>query len=395
MLFANDQLIDLNTIKLNDGKFYQGQDEIKTLIAGAWKEIEDRFFSKGESVVFKTPGIKSGGGKGNQGYSYPRGVSHKTRKGKINIVWAEDVEERGGKKYYSPVSKRIDVTKKTLTLGQDDIEEILYMFLFNPMVIRPGKLSGKTYLEDKEADAVKYAESETNAAVISYWLFREESPFFASQPKLATLCLAWGVNPDGKSVNYLKQLLAEAVKKAEKRNEIEFNLKAFNSVCEKIKDGQSTRDVDAMALIQQCIIKRIIRFDDERFAWTLLGLDGKQVIKTILKVPPQQVGVSKALLKAHLVKSPDEYEMLRSAAGNEPVVTKHDRVLLSVALPEPDQITEDFLASDLSWADKKALYKYLGHDPRSANLEQIAPVLSEYFILQKRTVPWEIKPGKE
>jgi len=392
MYWINNQPLSWDTIKLQDGKWYSGPDEIKTLLANTWREIEQKFFHNGESVIFNTPGMLTAGrGKGNQGYAYPRVVRHRTKKGPATIAWADEKKEnKDGTITYSPISKVVSPDKRCMRLGEDDIEEIIWMILFNPFVVKPGNPTGRTFLEDKEADALKYAESETNSAVISYWLFREESPFYNSPQKLSTLCLAWGVNPEGKSITYMKQLLAEAVKKAEKRGELEFNLKAFNSVCEKIKDGQDTRTVDALALIQLCINKHVIRLDNETFRWTLLGLDGKTVIKTVCKIPPQSIGQAKGILKAHLIANPDDYSMLSAAANNEPMEGKNDRVILSAPMPSPEEITEDYLTNDLSWAEKKRVYRLLGHEPRSATLEQIMPILIEYFIIQKKTVPFEV-----
>ena len=389
MFYINDQYLDLNTIKLADGSFYSGSDEVRMKISQAWQEIEKRFFRTGEPVVFKTPGIMSGNGKGTRGYSYPRGVSINTRKGKIKVVWCEDVTETNGKKVYSPVCKRITVNEKYMTLTEDKIEEILFMFLFNPNVLSAHNPIGRTYLEDKEAEAQKYEETETNAAVISYWLFREESPFYKDEDKLSTLCLAWGIHPDGKSLTYRKQLLSEAVKAAERRNEIEYNLKAFNNACEKLKDGQDTRGIEVLALIQRCISARTIRLDAEGFRWTMLGTDGKTVVKTICKVPPQQLSMAKTILRNYLISNPDEYSMLSSTVTGEPVETKHDRVILSVPIPE--EVDENFIKNELTWPDRKQLWRWFGNDIRDCTDAKCVPLLIEKLVLNKVTVPHEVK----
>lgn len=393
MPFAiNDQIIDLQTIKMPDGSYYFGNDETRALLSGAWQELDRRFWNKGEPVVFKTPGIKSGAGKGNQGYSYPRAVSHKTKRGKVTVVWYEDIKEEGGKKVYTPVCGKVGVNDKTITLQPEDIEKALFMFLFNPMVMKPGRMTGKTYLEDKEEDAKKYAEAETNSAVISYWLYREESPFYLDKSKLDTLALAWGVNPANKSIPYVKQLLAEAVKTCERRNDIEFNLKAFDSACEKLKGGEDVVNIEVLALIQKCISAKTIWFSQQEFKWQLLGIDQRTPIKTICKVPPQSINQARNILRSHLINNREDYQILESAVMGDMAPSKNDRVLLSVSLP--DVIDENFIRNELSWPDRKALYAYFGFDPKGAKDEVIVPVLCEKLILNNVKVPFAIKPTK-
>jgi hypothetical protein len=391
--YINHQILDFATLRNSQGEWVQTTDEVKRMIQGAWKELWERFWKLGQPVVFITPGIKTQGGKGNQGYAYPRVVSVKTKRGNMHVAWADDVQEEGGKKVYSPLSKGIRMNEKTLQLSETEMEEAIFMFLFNPSVIKPGRLGGKTFLQDLEAEAVKYAETETSAAVVSYWLFRPESPFFANITKLSAMCLAWGVNPDGKSIPYLKQQLAEAIKHFEKKGDKEYGLNAFNTVCEKLKDGQDTREFDTQALIQKAIIRRVIRFDKDKFEWVLLGLDGKTKVKTICKVPPQQEGTAKSILKRRLIESPDDYDMIVSsmATGDEEVELRGDKVRVSVALPDPDDMTEAFITTTLSWHDRKRLFKALGEDPQFKKDDEITPKLIEYFVIQKRTVPFEVK----
>ena len=387
-IYIQDQILDLNTIRLQDGTWYKGVDEVKQLLSNTWREVDERFFKKGLKVVFRTPSIRSGNGKGNQGYSYPRAVSYKTRKGKVKIAWADDKKEVDGQIVYSPILKRIGVDQKTMVLDENDIEEILFMLLFNPNVVTPQRPSGRTFLEDLEAEALKYEESETNAATLSYWLFRKESPFYADDKKLNVLCLAYGINPENKSTVYKKQLLAEAVKRAERKNELEYNLKAFNNMCEKLKDGQETREIEIMALIQKAINGRAIKFDPDKMAWVLLGIDGN-FIKIICRVPPQLLATNKVVLKKHLMESRDDVQVLQSAVNEEPQPSKMDRALLQAPLPE--EITEEYIESTMTWPDKKAIYKFIGYEPRNATAAQINPVLVDYFITQGKTIPFEVK----
>jgi len=388
MIYVSHQVLDLNTIKMNRDDYYTGPDEIKSMFVGAMREIDEKFFNKNLPVIFKTPSIRTGIGKGSMGYGLPRAVFHKTKKGQVPIAWADNVGMENGKPVYTPVTKKIGLNQRTLTLGPDDIEFILWMMLFNPNLKSPTNPSGITYLEDKEAEAMEYEQSETSAAVISYWLFRKESPFYASDIMISTLCLAWGVNPENKSITYKKQLLAEAVKKAEKKNDIEFNFNAFNGICEKLKDGQDTNEVDALALAQKCINKKVIRFDQDKLAWMLLGIEGN-TIKTICKVPPQMISTARNVLKRHLLGAPDDVQTLQSALLDDAPPSKHDRVLLGAALPE--DVTVEYIQNEMSWPDKKALYKFLGHEPRNKTMEDIHPVLIEYFVVNKRTVPWDLK----
>lgn len=391
MIFINENALDLNTIKLPNGTYYSGADEIKLMFAGAWEEIDKKFFYKGQKVIFKTPGIKSGNGKGNQGYGMPRVVKYKTRKGMATIAWADDIIKENNKVRYSPILKRIGLNEKTLILGPEDIEQVLFMFLFNPEMNSVKNPLGSTFLEDKEAEAMKYAEKETQSAVVSYWLFREESPFYSNETRISTLCLAWGINPENKSIIYKKQLLAEAIKSSEKKNDPEFNLKAFNKICEKMKDGQDTKEIEVMALIHKCVLNNVIKFDKDKLAWVLLGPEGKS-LKTICKVPPPMVNVSKNVIKKYLLTAPDDVQVLQAAADMDSLDMNSDFVELSVPLPDPEEMTEEFITGDsLSWHDKKALFKFLGNDTKHATKETIHPILIEYFVLNKRTVEFKVK----
>ena len=99
----------------------------------------------------------------------------------------------------------------------------------------------------------------------------------------------------------------------------------------------------------------------------------------------------KALLKNHLLSSPDDFYMLQAATGAEPEPSRLDRVLLSA--PLPDDITEEYITSVMSWPDRKRLYMFIKNvtDISGVTKEVIHPVLIEYFVLQKRTVPFEVK----
>ena len=95
MYWINHQPLSWDTIKLQDGKWYTGLDEIKTLLANTWREVEQKFFRNGEPVIFNTPGMLTAvRGKGNQGYSYPRVVRYKTKKGPVTIAWADEKKEK-------------------------------------------------------------------------------------------------------------------------------------------------------------------------------------------------------------------------------------------------------------------------------------------------------------
>lgn len=390
--YINGQILDFNTLRKPAGGWYDGDEEIKKIIAGAWQELHTKFWSKGLPAVFITPGIRSGGIKGNQGYSVPRSVAVKTKKGNITVAWAEEVKEENGRKVYMPVSERIRIEDRTLMLSETEIEKAIWMHAFNPARIGDGRIGGKTFLQDLEAEALKYAETETNAAVISYWLFRQESFLFTNEIKLSVLCLAYGINPDGKSLAYKKQLLAEAVKKAEKHSDPEFGLNAFNRMCEQMKDGQDTRLVDCQALVQKASNRRVIKFDEDKFEWQLLAEDGKTKVKTICKVNPQQKTNAKVILRQKLMESPDEYDMIAMALSTDEEVSelRGDKVKVSTALLDPADMSESFITGTLTWHDRKRLYQALGHDPRSKTDAEITPVLIEYFVLQRRTLPFYV-----
>jgi hypothetical protein len=387
--FVNHTILDLNTVKLPNGDFYVGTDEIKMKFAEAWKELEKRFWNKGEDVIFVTPGIKSGSGKGNQGYWAPRVVNVNTKKGSVRIAWADDMKVEGGQTVYTPISFRIGVNEKVLTCTKDDLEVALFMFMFNNEVISETRPQGRTYLQDFEAEAKKYEETETNAAIISYWLFRKESPFYMDEVRISTLCLAWGVNPENKSNTYRKQLLAEAVKKNDRLKNPEFDMKAFDTICRKLSEGQDIRDVEIMSLIQKCIIRKVIRYDDQKFAWVFLGMDGN-ILKTICKVPPQNVSKNRDLLKKHLIGNPDDVETLLASIGGEPTPSRFDEVALTKALPE--DVTREYIEKDMGWTDMKKIYVFITQENTTGMAkEQIIPRLIEFFVVQKKTIPWRLK----
>ena len=398
MYYIGDQLLDFNTIKTVDpgtGRvaYYNGGDEVRLKIAAAWREIDERFLNKGQPVVFKTPGLRIEGTlKGKMGYSYPRSASVKTKKGKVIVRWCEEVVEEGGKKVYKPVNAKVNKERRIITLRENDIEEILWMFLFNPHVVGPNNPSGMTFIEDKEKDAEKYAASETSNAVIAYWLFHNTSPFYADNDKLDTLCLAWGIDSEGKSIAYKKQLLAEAVKKGEKANNPERNQKAFNDVCSRMKDGQDTRLVEMDALIQRCIGRKIIRLDTERFVWAILAEDGYTMQKTICKVPPQSMTHAKSILRQFLITNPDDAQILYSAIREEPRNDRMERLTLTMALPPPGEIDENYIRTELPVnSDMRKLWGYFGMDPKRFNKEDCSTLLIEKLVLNRIEVPHDVK----
>jgi len=386
MFYINHQPLDFVTLRPS-GNWYSGDDEIKKLLSNTWRELEQRFFAKNLPVVFKTPSIRSGQGKGSGGYSYPRVVSYKTkRSGMVIIAWADNQINEGGHITYKPLTRKIWINEKSLTLSENDIEEAIFMYLFNPNMRTEKNPAGITYLEDKEQEARQYEETEQSSAVISYWLYRKESPFYADEKTIGTLCLAWGINPEGRSITYRKQLLAEAIKKAERKNDLEFNLAAFNTHCEKLKDGDDT-DTEIMALIQKCIINRVIRFDEDKISWMLLGNEG-QLLKTICKVPPQMISSAKQILKRHLVQHTDDIHTLESSLSDDATPSSVDECILSE--PLPDIITDDHIVNKMSWIDRKAIYKYFGRSSRGKTADQIHPELIELLIVQKRPVKYRV-----
>lgn len=390
-IYINGDPLDLRTLRNDDGKFIalDSTDEIKKLFCDAWKELDYRFWSKNIPVEFRTPSIMSGGGPGNRGYSYPRSLNYKTKKrGTVNIAWADERVSEDGKLVYKPVSRLIGVNEKTLLLDQDDVEEALFMWLFNPMVVRKDNPSGMTFLVDREEDARVYAEKETKSAVIAYWLYREESPLYENDKAIGTLCLAYGISPENKTITYQKQLLSNAVKNAEAHKDPEFGFNGFNSICEKLRDGQDTKDVDTLALIQRCTNAHIIEYDKDKLVWVLLDEQSRPV-KTICKVPPQQVSSSRLVLKRHLMASADDFSTLVSAAGGDPRPAKSDKIALSIGLP--DELTEDWIENTMPWPDKKKVYTFIKGDGTHATKETVVPTLIEYFITQKKTIQWELK----
>jgi hypothetical protein len=386
----NGVYCDLNQIGRNESGQWPDfrKEEVKQLLSNAWQEIDRKFFSKNLPVVFRTPGIKSGMGKGSQGYSYPRSTWVKTKsQGRIRVSWYDTKETKDNVTEYKPAGKRIGMEEKTLTLGPNDIEEVLFMWLFNPNVVMPGgRMNGKTFLEDREMEAMKYEEAETAASAVSYFLFFKESPFYSDEDKIDKLCLAWGIDPSNKTITFRKQLLAEAVKKGEKNKELDFNFAAFNKRCEQLRDGNDTRELDTMALIQKAINRAVIKFDKDKIEWQLIGIDGNS-LKTICKVPPQSIDKAKVVLRRHLIENPENVEYIKIGLDEPQAPSRHDRVKLKENLPEV--VDEEYILNVMTWPTKKALYQYLGYDARAKTMADIHPVLIEHYVTKGLTVPFE------
>lgn len=392
-IYINHQYVSLETIKSRDGKFYDGPEEIKRLLADTWREFDRRFFSKGLKCVFITPGIRTGIGKGNRGYSMPRVVQHKTSRGFITVAWADDLKTENGKHIYNPIGFSINEVRRTMTLDQSDIEQILFMYLFNPSMIRPGKLGGKTYLEDKEQEAIDFAMKEVANAVVAYWLYREESPLFDNEEKLATLSRVYGINPTGKSNIYIKQLITEAVRRFENRNDPEFNMKAFDKYCSRIVAGFDTIDIEAINLVAKGSLAGVVRFNTEKLVWELMSNDGKP-IRMICRVPPQQGVLDKAkkVLRDHLINSSADMDILRSALNIETEEGRFDKVKISI--PIPDDVDEAWLNNELTdFNDIRRIYNYIQGDTQGAkgkSRKDIMPVLIDYFVTNRQKIPFVV-----
>ena len=389
MIDINGNYLDLNTIKLADGTFYSGTDEVKTMIAECYREMEKRFFRKNEPVIFITPGIKSGNGEGNRGYGFARSAIVKTKKGAIPVTWYDTKSTENGRTKYGPVIEH--VRNRSISLYEHDIEKILFMSLFVKSVSVNGKLSAKTFLQDLEAQAVEFEMNEVQNAVVSYWLYTPESAFYDNFDKLATIARVYGIDPDGKSTVYLKQLIATEVRRAEKRGDQDLNMKAFRDYCERLNHNYDIRDIEAVNIMAKAIKRKLIHFDYDTFKWSIIDANYKP-LKTICKVPPQFGANPKLFLKKHLAEAPDMLEMLQNGLETEPEPSKFDKVKVSVAFP--DIVTEEFIMSELNVHDRRRLYNFIMNDPQGAKTktpQEINPILLEYFVINKRTVPFEVK----
>lgn len=394
MIDVNGNYLDLSTIKLANGEWYTGKDEIKSMISQCYQEMDKRFFRKNQPVIFLTPGIRSGNGDGNRGYKFPHVTNIKTKMGQFTIAWYESKTTENGKTRYTQTKKNCQVTQKSMTLYEEDIEKILFMSLFVKDVSINGKLTGKTFLQDLEADAVEFEAKEAQNAVVSYWLYTPEAGFYDDQEKLHTLARVYGIDPDGKSNKYIKQLIAIAARTAERRGDKDLDLKAFRSYCERLNHNFDTRDIEAMNLIAMSVKRKIIHFDYEQLRWNLIDVNFKP-LKMLCKVPPQYGNNPKLYLKKHLIEAPDHLDLLRQGLDVEPEPSKYDRVKLSI--PFPDIVTEDFILKELNHHDRRKLFNYITNDPEGAKMRtpaEINPILLEYFVVNKRTVPYEVKETK-
>ena len=394
--------VPLSAIKLEGNHFYGEKagdnDEIKKMISNCYQEVQRKFFNVGESVIFKTPGIKSGIGKGNQGYSIPRLFDVKTSRGPKRMAWVDTISDGSGldagRIIYDPFTFDIYPKDKTLTLGESDIEKIIFMMLFNPHLITPKNPIGRTYLEDKEEEALKYEATEAENAIIHYWLFTQGVGFYADDSRVTTLCHAWGIpNIEKWSLARKKQLLAENVKVAERKHDLQYGRQALNDACKKLSDGSDIKDVEILSLIQRCVDRKVIKYyEAPDFAWKMLAKDGK-ALKKIITVPPQQTNMSRAVLKDYLLRSPEDVDQLYSSISDpdtEP--SKFDVVELKN--PLPDEITEDWIKDDADYNDLKKIYRYFGGTEITASRETIVPFVVSKIVMEGAQVPWKLKEKK-
>jgi hypothetical protein len=372
-------------------------DEIKKSISNCWQDVERRFFNKGESVIFRTPGIKSGLGKGNQGYAIPRVFSVRTSRGNKTMAWIDNFREGtgldAGRVIYEPSHFNIQPKDKTMVLDEDSIETILFMLLYNPMMIKDGQPVGRTFMEDKEEEALKYEMAETKNAIIHYWLFTQGVGFYNDDVRVTTLCHAWGIpNTEKWGLPRKKQLLSEAIKKAESKNEVQYNMASFNETCQKLRDGSDTRDVEILALITKCINRKVIRYDEKEFRWNLLAVDGKP-LKKLVTVPPQQTGMNRSVLKDYLVHHPEDVQQLFDSIADPGTDESSEEVVL-LKYPLPDVITEEFVRDDMNYADMQRISKVFGKNALGATKEELIPFLIEKLVLQKIEIKWKLKEKK-
>jgi len=394
--------IPLDSIKLPDGGWYsddpKNTDELKLKIDSVYRMVWDKFLGKDEPVVFKTPGIKSGLGKGNLGYSFPRIVDIPTKAGRRRVAWCDTIEEEGGKKKYLPVRFQIGTSQKTMILGTEDIELILAMFLINQDLNTPQNLSGRTFLEDKEAEAEKFEIEESKGAIIHYWLFTKGIGFCSDEPRVNNLCLAWGIpNPQKLTLARKKQLLSEKIKESEKKNELNYNLAAFNEACKKMADGDDIRDIEILSAIQQCMDKKIIAYNDAPdFRWIMLDVSGK-MLKTICKVQPPQSPQARTILKNYLINHPDEADEIIDLLGNPDEKAEN---VVKLYRPLPEVVTKEWLKDDLmgdmnGWVDAKNLFKYFGGNPSLAKKETLIPFLIQKMVDEGKRPPFVIREPKK
>jgi len=400
MFDVNGVYLDLKTIKFqgptHKWEYYPGNDEVKKLFARVWRDIDERFLNQHKPVIFKTPSILtmgSGGKEGSRsrGYGFPRSCSiNVPNQGKVRIDWYDDKKIEGGRTQYTPVTFKVRQEQKMMVLDEGDIELILAMMIMNPH-LAIGNRAGITFLDDPEKDAITYADLEAKNATVAYWLFRPESPFFENENLLRTLAMACGINPDAMSVNLMKQKISESVKAGEKLNNPEINSTAFDRMCQSIRDGSDTSDVELSATVNRAVQLKVIKYIEEEYCWKLLKEDKKTPAKTICRVPPQS-GSDKArqILKKHLQTNADDLELIEMSVDTAPMDTKFEVVILSKPLPEPETMTEEIVA-EIPWPDMRKLYTYFGEDGTKGSKDQIIPFLVDKLVTQRTKVNFKIR----
>ena len=399
MFDVNGTYLDLTQVKwyqngAQHASYYDGPDEVKKMFAKVWRDIDERFLNHNKPVIFKTPSILtmgSGGKEGfrSRGYAFPRSCKVQVpSRGEVTIAWYNTKEVKNGATVYLPVVHKILPENKMMTLDEGDIELILAMMIMNPHM-NTDKRPGWTFLDDPEADAMKYAEDETKNATVAYWLFRPESPLSKNEQMLSRLCLAWGINPDTMSLNLMKQKLSQYVKNAEKSGDLDANNAAFDRACREITTGNDGSDIDIQVTMNRALQLKIIQLNEAKFCYELLKDDRKSVAKVFCKVPPQSIDKAKYFLKEHLRNHPDDMELLEVSVDVTPQVTKFDQVVLSIPLPDPEVITAE-MVEELPWPDMRKLYSHFGEDIRGANKEMIIPFLVDKLVTQRQKVPWKL-----
>ena len=408
-ILIDSKILNLKDVdpSLQDEKTVHG--EIETKIFLKWKELNQKYFKKGEkNLTFVCPGIMSGSGVGNRGGSYPRMLIVRTaNEGQKTVVWCDTAIPQVGGGYDCKPAKYVHDKKSMVKNADTDIEEILWLTLFDPMLNMPftfpefdnrgvkhpkaGKTIPSCYLLDRNDEAVDFLKDLSKNVSLIFYLTDPQSPIIRNKELILMLASAWGIsNPEKKTDAIIRQELVKAVEDFEKKKNPEFGYDGFSSAVQDIINRGESRRVEIMSIIQRSIDNKSLQYIASKNRWTYMGDNGKTELKHLVMVPPSEYTRSKEVLYKHLDINHEDLDLLLDSLGMAPTL---DKKIKKVYLPA--ELTEDYFNKSetdggIPWGTVKVICSILKFDMTSKTTKkQIAPELIKYFITEKRTLPAE------
>lgn len=406
MLFIGNTQINLallNPANPTGGRNYSGANdangEILAKIAHKWDDLAKRY-GPDQPLLFIRPHMKSGSGSGAMGGVYQRSVQINTNNGTKTVTWCEQAMEKtvGIYDFIPKVFTHTPEVGLTLIMSRD-IEQILWHCLFDKLRERKytypmmdisgkphpkgGKQVGGIYILDPNDDAADFLKAGVKSADMWYFLMSSTSPIVANRDIVNTLASAWGVSrPEEKSDAIAKQMLIQAIELAEARNDQEYGYKAFSDAVKEIISNGDTGNTETLALINRAVDRNIIKYLSSKLAWYLMTENGVE-IKRICLVSASNANKFKEVLLDHLMKNEEDLNLIQGSVEAKPLKEKVGKKFYIPAKP-----TKEFFDS-MKHPKMKSLCILIGIDQFGKNKVELAAKLTDYFVVQGKTIPPE------